>query len=93
MRTSGREPHDITEMPVSGIMNRSASPPLASYPKSKGPGDINERFAESGVGDASSQTNQLRKSDGVDTSRPSSAGQSYIKNKNQVRKSGSTEQD
>jgi hypothetical protein len=50
---------------VSGIYNRHPSPGLGSYPASKGNGDIDEKFAETGVGDANSQQNQLRQVEGV----------------------------
>ncbi len=50
---------------VNGIYNRHPSPGLGSYPASKGAGDIDEKFAETGVGDANSQQNQLRQAKGV----------------------------
>lgn len=59
-RTQG----DVSSTPSakgsSGIYNRSASPGLSNYPADVGPNDINVKFAETGVGDASMQVNQMR---------------------------------
>lgn len=48
-----------------GVYDHNPSPGLASYPASIGPGDISTKFAETGVGDANSQKNQLRMAQGV----------------------------
>lgn len=93
-RTSGRKIQPVSDTPANGVINQAASPILSQYPKSKGPGDINERFAETGIGDANSQQNQLRQSQGVNRrgKAPLVSGNSVLKGKNQIRKQGMTKQ-
>jgi hypothetical protein len=77
-----------------GIYNRNPSPGLSDYPADVGPNDIDVKFAETGVGDASMQTNKMRMQD---TSRgraiPQVATTSNMKKgPNKTRKFGTTTQ-
>lgn len=48
-----------------GIYDHHPSPGLADYKADVGPNDISVKFAETGIGDANTQVNQLRQSKGV----------------------------
>lgn len=74
----------------SGVYNQHPSPHLGKYPASKGPGDIDEKFAETGIGDANSQTNQLRQARGVrrEGKAPLATTSNAMTSKNNVRNSG-----
>lgn len=94
LRTMGRMTKPIMKTGEKGIFNRHPSPGLGSYPASVGPNDISVKFGETGVGDANSQTNQMRQSKGV--SRKGKAlpigSSNMMKKKNNYRKVGSTKQ-
>lgn len=95
LRTSGRI---IARTPnakgETGIYDHHPSPGLASYPASVGPGDISTKFAETGIGDANSQTNQLRQAKGVSRRGKASpiASSNMMKKKNPYRSVGKTKQ-
>jgi hypothetical protein len=93
LRTSGRK---ITSTPAArgalGIYNHHPSPGLAAYPATKGGADIDEKFAETGVGDANTQVNQLRQNKGVSRTgkAPVISSSNMMKKKNPYRKDGMT---
>jgi hypothetical protein len=94
LRTSGRKVQPIRDVPSNGVINHNPSQILGQYGKSKGPNDINERFADTGIGDADSQKNQLRQSQGVNRRgvAPAFSGSSAKTTKNTLRKQGMTRQ-
>lgn len=94
LRTSGRKVMTIGEKGINGIYNRHPSPGLGSYPASVGPKDLDVKFAETGVGDANNQTNQMRQSKGVSRKGKASSVSSsnMTKKKNQYRSQGKTKQ-
>lgn len=95
LRTMGRV---ITRTPAAkgatGIYDHHPSPGLADYPASVGPGDISTKFAETGIGDANTQTNQLRQSKGVSRKGKASpiSSSNMNKKKNPYRTYGKTKQ-
>lgn len=95
VRTMGRT---ITRTPAAkgetGIYDHHPSPGLAGYPASVGPNDISTKFAETGIGDANSQTNQLRQSKGVSRRGKASpvSSSNMSKKKNTYRNQGKTKQ-
>lgn len=95
LRTSGRV---ITKTPAAkgetGIYDHHPSPGLAAYPASVGPGDISTKFAETGIGDANTQVNQLRQSKGVSRKGKASpiTSSNMMKKKNPYRTVGKTKQ-
>jgi hypothetical protein len=95
LRTSGRK---ITSTPgamgSTGIYDHHPSPGLAAYPASVGPNDIHTKFAETGVGDANTQVNQLRQSKGVSRKGKASpiSSSNMMKKKNPYRTQGKTKQ-
>lgn len=95
LRTSGRL---ITKTPgamgSTGIYDRHPSPGLGSYPASVGPGDIHTKFAETGIGDANKQVNQLKQAKGVSRKgkAPLVTSSNMMKKKNPYRSQGKTKQ-
>lgn len=95
LRTSGRT---ITRTPGAmgerGIYDRHPSPGLANYPASVGPNDIHTKFAETGIGDANKQVNDLRQAKGVSRKgkAPLATTSNMNKKKNQYRTVGKTKQ-
>lgn len=96
LRTSGRK---ITTTPGAigtggGIYDRHPSPGLANYPASVGPGDIHMKFAETGIGDANKQVNDIRQPKGVSRKgkAPLPTSSNMMKKKNPYRSIGKTKQ-
>lgn len=95
LRTYGRT---ITKTPgamgSTGVYDHHPSPGLAAYPASVGPNDIHTKFAETGIGDANTQTNQLRQSKGVSRKGKASpvTSSNMMKKKNPYRTYGKTKQ-
>ena len=79
---------------ASGVYNKNPSPGLASYPADVGAGDIDVKFAETGVGDASYQKNAMRRQDPkTDLGIPKVPTSSNMnKSKNKVHGIGPTKQ-
>lgn len=65
LRTSGRVSKVPNIKSAPGVFNRNPSPGLSEYPATVGGADIDVKFAETGVGDASMQINQMRQPKGV----------------------------